>query len=274
MLFRMLPFLLFSFSVLPAFALAGGVEFVEGELDAVKAEAVREGKMLFVHFTADWCLPCRWMERETYPDTALAAFVQAHFIPLKVDIDRPEGIRAKQQYQVVLLPSMLVFDRGGQLVARMEESLSPADLLDKLEKAVQGEGSSLALRPAAPPAEPFRQVLDNPFPDINQGQADDPLLHPASPSPVPATAEAAGEAPRFAVQLGVFGQFENAQRQAESMGDMVDEDVRVQPGTLEGKSIFRVLVGRFRDLAQAEAYRRQLANRHDVKGVVKDISTF
>ncbi len=282
------PFL-FSLCLLALTALsarAAEVRFVEGDLEVVRAKAVREGKMLFVHFTADWCLPCRWMEKETYHDQALADFLNDKFIALKVDIDKAENYNVKNAYQVVLLPSMLVFDRRGELRARYEESLPAQGLLSRLKSIAPGD--ILVAEPApdapffSPPAR--EEVVDNPFPSIGTERPDPfsgprisadsvPAAQPKEPAPeISEKEEEMANPESFAIQLGVYSDFENAEREAQRIKNLLDLEVVVTPGQLGEKSIYRVLVGKFPGFTDAEKFRRELSTRYDMEGVVKNLA--
>jgi uncharacterized protein YyaL (SSP411 family) len=46
---------------------------------------------------ADWCHWCHVMDRETYAEPAIAAFINAHFVPIKVDRDDRPDIDARYQ---------------------------------------------------------------------------------------------------------------------------------------------------------------------------------
>jgi uncharacterized protein YyaL (SSP411 family) len=46
---------------------------------------------------ADWCHWCHVMDRETYADPGIAAFINAHFVPIKVDRDDRPDVDARYQ---------------------------------------------------------------------------------------------------------------------------------------------------------------------------------
>ncbi len=125
-------FLLYFFSV--ALSQEPAIRFQTGQLEQLKSEATREEKPMFIHFTASWCMPCQWMEKNTYSDQQLASFVNEHFLPVKIDIDEREGYRAKQEYRIILLPSVLIVDSRGLVVGRYEESMNAGRLLQVLQQ--------------------------------------------------------------------------------------------------------------------------------------------
>lgn len=111
-----------------------GIEFFRGSFTSAKIKAAEEGKLFFLDFTASWCTPCRWMEETTFTDPTLAAYVKENYVALQVDIDDFDGYALKQKYNIQILPSLLIFNSQGALLAQYEESLSPKNMLAILKR--------------------------------------------------------------------------------------------------------------------------------------------
>ncbi len=109
------------------------VHFVDAQLAEVSAMAARQGKLYFVHFTATWCMPCQWMEKNTFADSELGRYTDEHYLAVKLDIDQSEGLYYKKQYQITILPSILIFNAQGVLVDRIEESLDAIRFQERLQ---------------------------------------------------------------------------------------------------------------------------------------------
>lgn len=54
----------------------------------------KENKKIFLHFRADWCDSCRKMDKETFTDSAVIAYLNKHFISIGVDADKERAILA------------------------------------------------------------------------------------------------------------------------------------------------------------------------------------
>lgn len=110
------------------------VEFMRGSLKSVQNKASQEGKLYFVDFTAKWCMPCRWMDQTTFSDPKLAKYVKENYLAVKVDIDDFDGFAYKEQYNVKMLPTIIIFNAKGEIVDRYSESLPPSRLIEILAK--------------------------------------------------------------------------------------------------------------------------------------------
>ena len=51
-------------------------------------------KKVFLHFYADWCHFCSEMEKDTFQNPSVIAYLRANFISIKVDFDREKKIIA------------------------------------------------------------------------------------------------------------------------------------------------------------------------------------
>jgi len=88
--------------------------------DAV-AEARQTKKPLLFDFTADWCPPCRAMQREMFADSDAAAQIEKQFVPVRVlDREREEGRNApdvaalKERYHISAFPTLVVVSPDGE----------------------------------------------------------------------------------------------------------------------------------------------------------------
>lgn len=87
------------------------------------AEALRKAKAekkdILLDVYAVWCGPCKLMDRTTFSDAAVGAFVKANFIPVKVDAEKGEGRRIAQRYMVTSFPTVLFLDSAGNEIDRL-----------------------------------------------------------------------------------------------------------------------------------------------------------
>lgn len=278
-----------------------GVPFLDLDLHEVRRMAGEKGSLYFAFFTAEWCAPCRWMEERTFADQALIAYVEQNYLAVRVNVDQRESRVHQESFQVTLLPSILIFNAQGQLLAKIETALSGSDLLQILQEHDRPKhriGSS----PGAPPSEP---ILDSPKPfvklyrpplnteDNNDGpppptELPPPVVMSTQTEPAPdrpaysppkaavrrSTAETLAPRSRnyYSVQVATYDSYEQAIRQVAQLESGFKDPVRLMGSTDEnGKQVFQIYIGIFSDRQQAEDFLFYL-RRKNMGGVVKDMN--
>ena len=85
------------------------------DLDQNLTTASKNNKITLLYFTADWCVSCRQLERETFADEALIGLL-AEINTIKADVslnnERDKALMSK--YSIFGPPTMLIFNIGGE----------------------------------------------------------------------------------------------------------------------------------------------------------------
>lgn len=105
----------------------------ERDLEAAMKKAKANKTLIFVDFYADWCGPCKQMDKTTFQDKAAIKSLGS-FVTLKQNIDK-EGKKAAMKYKVELLPTLMVLDSNGKVVLMTEGGIDPTDLAAFLKEA-------------------------------------------------------------------------------------------------------------------------------------------
>jgi thiol-disulfide isomerase/thioredoxin len=80
--------------------------------------AAEQNKMIFVDAYTNWCQPCKMMDSDVFPDEALSAFFEEHFITVKMDMESDRAAPFYADYHVRSYPTFLFLGPDGTVRAR------------------------------------------------------------------------------------------------------------------------------------------------------------
>ncbi len=268
---------LFSLLFLATFftAEAAKVPFIEGGIYKAKETAGREGKLYFVDFYATWCMPCRLMDETTFEDPSVVAYVKKYYVPVKVDVDDFDGVAYKQQYNVKVLPTTLIFNSKGQLLEKVEEALSPSRMLDLLKKHNKSFNRKVTIK--TPVDAPTTTKPYKPEPKVVHSSP----KKKASPKHKKTKSAGSGlfrfdvkrePATGYSVQVGVFADYANVLQQTATLKEKYgSKPLLVHIATLGDKLVYRVMLGRFSTKPAAAQFLHKIkSNGGD--GVIKTLA--
>lgn len=139
-----LSFFLFS-SMLFASEINAQIDFTSKSWENTLQEARDSSKYVFIDFRADWCTPCIQMERTTFKDSTLSAFVNKRFVSYKADTEKAVNDPLERKYRINQLPTLLVLDPNNTAVPLIRIiGYKPADiLLDDLKSIRDKKGNKI-----------------------------------------------------------------------------------------------------------------------------------
>jgi thiol-disulfide isomerase/thioredoxin len=109
---------------------------------AARERALAERKLLLVDATAEWCGPCKMMDRTTWVDSDVVAWVRDHAIALQIDVDAEKSFA--QEFRITAMPTIIAFVDGAEF-DRVVGAKKPKELLAWLDAVKRGE-TSLAIQ--------------------------------------------------------------------------------------------------------------------------------
>lgn len=131
---RLLPLLLLLVGIMQAGILPLGaqVRFETGSTDILHRKALQTGKPVFINLYAEWCQPCRTMEREVFSDREVGEFINERFVAARYNVDRTTGRKLMERYGSGSIPLCLIFSPEGELLGRITGAFPAAALLKNL----------------------------------------------------------------------------------------------------------------------------------------------
>ena len=108
---------------------AQGVLFEGLSWQDALTKAKAEDKLIFVDAYADWCGPCKQMDKDAFPDADLGNFYNQTFVNLKINVEKGEGWKFAEKYKVQALPTLFYINGDGQVVHKSLGMRSAVDLV-------------------------------------------------------------------------------------------------------------------------------------------------
>lgn len=113
-------------------------------------KAKTEPKLIFVDMYADWCIPCRVMDKNVYMNPTVASILNKKFYPVKLDVDSETPIACdgkkgtakkcfSEVWELNVLPSFVLVAPKGLSILTVADSMSPQEMQMLLEKFLEKE---------------------------------------------------------------------------------------------------------------------------------------
>lgn len=89
--------------------------FAKMTIAQANAKAKGTDKVVVADFTADWCQPCKLMDRTTWRDPKVVDWLKANAIAVQIDVDKSRDVA--KELAVSAMPTVLVY-KNGEMVQR------------------------------------------------------------------------------------------------------------------------------------------------------------
>lgn len=129
----------------------------------------RESKRpVLINFRADWCGPCRMMERDTFGDAVVMALLKP-FVLIRVDIDKEQ--EAAFAWKVNGIPRVIMLNIHGQVIGDQMGYVPPEDFMPLVRDALLHVDELMAeaqMAPGAPPSEEALKAIEQGLKDADE----------------------------------------------------------------------------------------------------------
>lgn len=105
------------------------------DLQSATSVAAAENKLVLLHFTADWCRPCKTLESFVFQNRAVQRAFADNVIAVKIDVEEHPDL--VQQYAVAKVPYDVALTATGRVVAKRKSPLNASSY----HKMVSGYGA-------------------------------------------------------------------------------------------------------------------------------------
>ena len=114
------------------------------------SKAQKDPRLIFVDMYADWCIPCRVMDKNVYMDPTVASTLNKKFYPVKLDVDSEAPITCdgkqatpkkcfSEVWELNVLPSLVLIAPKGLSILTVADSMSPQEMIMLLDKFLEKE---------------------------------------------------------------------------------------------------------------------------------------
>jgi thiol:disulfide interchange protein DsbD len=106
--------------------------WLEQDLEAATAQAKASRKPVLVDVYAEWCAECKKLDRDTWPDPQVSAWIRANAVAVRIDTYQVRKDLVPR-LKILSYPSVILLDGDGRELRRLIGFQDPAEMLKFLK---------------------------------------------------------------------------------------------------------------------------------------------
>ena len=122
------------------------INFVDAKWKEILKMSEKQNKPIFVDAYTTWCGPCKVMDRDVFTNKEVADFFNKTFINVKMDMEKGEGIKLKEEWNVKAFPTLLYFNKKGEIIHRVVGGYGADEFLSYSKMAIDESKMSVNLQ--------------------------------------------------------------------------------------------------------------------------------
>ena len=123
--------------------------------------AAANGQPVLMEFTADWCVFCKKMEKNTFPNPQVTHKISSNFVAVRVDADQNKAL--VKDLGIKGLPAILIVSPDLKVIKRISGFQTPEALVKQLDEVTAARSTQFAppmiANSNAPPQRPMNPAV-------------------------------------------------------------------------------------------------------------------
>lgn len=105
------------------------INFLDRSFSQALTSAKGQHKVVFVDAYAVWCVPCKDLKLKTFKNSQVASYFNNNFINISIDVEKGEGEKFAELFDVSSYPTLLFIDENGNLIKKAEGFIDVTSIL-------------------------------------------------------------------------------------------------------------------------------------------------
>lgn len=104
---------------------------------SIYENSINEGDPIIIDFYADWCIPCKELDKQTFSDKRVIE-LSKKFVMIKADMTKTlseETVKIANRFNIVGMPTVLIIDSKGKELDRLTGFMNADEFMKIMQKA-------------------------------------------------------------------------------------------------------------------------------------------